>query len=58
MVSYGYTLDHIAPKRLVREGSRLRPVKPFAPVICAAVILGTSVGLWVVVFEAVKRIVL
>jgi hypothetical protein len=55
MVCYGYTLDHIAPKRLTaRAGS----ISPYPRVICAAVILGTSAALWTAVFEAVKYVVL
>ena len=55
MVCYGYTLDHIAPER---GTVRARSIKPFPRAVCAAVIVGTSIALWTVLFEAVKLAVL
>jgi hypothetical protein len=55
MVSYGYTLDHIAPKR---TSVRARSIKPFPMAVCAAVILGSSAMLWTVLFEAMRHAVL
>lgn len=57
MVSYGYTLDHIAPRRRAHD-KRVGVIKPYPRLICAAVILGGSVTLWFALFEAVKHTIL
>jgi len=55
MVSYGYTLDHIAPER---TDAPPRTVKPCPHTVCAAVILGASAALWICLVEVVSRLVL
>jgi len=50
MVSYGYTLDHIAPARRAADD------KPFPPAICTAVILGSNVALWLGVMKIAERL--
>jgi hypothetical protein len=58
MMTYGYTIDHIAPERATTRDVRAESIKPYSRALCLAVILGTSAAMWVVLYETVTRIVL